>query len=110
MIHPTKHDIGKRVKYNPNPGPEYVLKGGGNFNPPTEFGIIKSFNDKYIFVCFEKPDGDWTGAMACYPENLNWTDSDLFRLHPRDLFILAEADLIASKRRKRDAEKFGLSD
>jgi len=58
MIDPnqlTKDDIGRGVIFNDG-------------NRPVEDGTITSFNDRYIFVCF-----DHTGrGKACYPNHLEF--------------------------------------
>lgn len=52
---------GDRVAYHPTPD-------------RTEYGTVKRFNNKYVFVSFDRPDGDWgqpaLDAVAVDPNKL----------------------------------------
>lgn len=94
MINPTNKDIGRRVKY-------LRVMAHSRMELYTDFGVIKSFNDRYVFVCFEKGDelDEWTQAMACQREQLEWVeDSDdieeFLDLTPENLSNRAKSDLI----------------
>jgi len=59
MINPTKQDIGRRVTY-------FVTI---NFVRIAEdYGVITSFNDYYIFVCYQKR----STSKATLREDLEW--------------------------------------
>lgn len=59
MINPTEADIGRGVVYT------------GNYNGPLEYGVITSFNDKFIFVRYSKQHPSQNG-QATAREDLEW--------------------------------------
>lgn len=99
MIKPKNTDIGRCVKYQ-LPSPDTTINnvvdttGYADFVPPSEFGVIKSFNTTFIFVCFEKHGDNWSQAMACYPKHLEFVEEDYLNMVPRDLGTKAKEDLI----------------
>jgi len=92
MIDPTDKDEGRRVLYRPVVSGKPVMR----LTAPTEHGVIKCVTDAYVFVCFATLDDNWTTAMACYRECLEWND-DYFTWHPKDLAAQSRMDLVRAK-------------
>jgi hypothetical protein len=56
MIELTEKDIGKKVIYT------------GNYGRPPEYGVIISFNDRFVFVRY----GTQINSAATFRRNLEW--------------------------------------
>lgn len=59
MINPTKDDIGRSVVYN------------GNYNRVKEYGVITSFNDKFVFVRYSTQHAS-QGGIATLRKDLEY--------------------------------------
>ena len=90
----TLDDIDREVLYDPRPvGNQFDTNKG--WKPPSEYGVITAFNERFIFVKFKTPTG-WSGSKACYPINLSWVRGKMLRMSPADLADLALRDLEAA--------------